>query len=435
MQFINTHDLPGLQQEFAALPVPQRALLVRTLRGGLKIVKLAPLVGKWVDLDRVDRALGGVAKAKAVERAAYEWLKPESTRTRDTLADLQSEVGLQKLKPGAFADELRHACESFRKAAPRLTRHIDKRLAELTVLKADTAAYHIPQLEIYQRKTLDAGMRAAARDATGPANAMKALQEILPAIATKCREVLDPDHDKPGQPVFTNTNFMAIVDLAGTVGVPDIPSTLGAYREYPAAARAAKLWKDLDRTTKRVFVVITDTDNDRHRGFWIPDVMDNNCTIPGAPTAMSTRRPHAVFADDLPTLGIIDAPTTTDNWHSYMRDRTENGFRDDMFISLPIFARASQEGDHKPAGVVNVNCGAGSYWPRAYSSEWLRIAATAAAPLLSLAWHAFAIHHAALYDQKDLFRTNPFVYALPPNAPQAHLLQSEEVDEQPRQQP
>src|ERR1051325_7343505 len=126
MQFINTHDLPGLQQEFAALPVPQRALLVRTLRGGLKIVKLAPLVGKWVDLDRVDRALGGVAKAKAVERAAYEWLKPESTRTRDTLADLQSEVGLQKLKPGAFADELRHACESFRKAAPRLTRHIDK---------------------------------------------------------------------------------------------------------------------------------------------------------------------------------------------------------------------------------------------------------------------------------------------------------------------
>jgi hypothetical protein len=330
-----------------------------------------------------------------------------------------------------FTDQIRHACEAFRKQT-RLGRHIDKRLAELDV-QADTAAYYVPQLEIYQRQILDAGMRAAARHPDSVAYAMQALREILPAIAAKCRDVLNPAHAKAEQPVFTNTNFMAIVDLDEAVDVSDLPNKLGAYREYPAARRAAKLWKHLDRTTQRVFVVITDTDNDRHRGFWIPDVVDNNLTVPGAPTAIRARRPDAVFADDLPTLGIGDS-ATKDDWQGYMEDRTEKGFRDEMFISLPIFGLASRDGDPKPAGVVNVNCGAGSYWPRAYSPAWLRIAAAAANPLLSLAWHAFVIHHAALQDKQDLFRTNPFVYALPPNVPRARMLQPEEVDEQPRHQ-
>jgi hypothetical protein len=425
--FVNTHDRGALQTAFAGLPTPKPGMLIQSGRLGLKVVK--PLL-RGLELDAVDRMLGGLAKDRAFERAAHQWLDPASPWTIATLGACQESVGLKKLSKRAFAEGVRHVCEQLKQRAPTLSRHIDKRVAELEFVD-NAINYLIPELELYQRDVLDAAMRAATQQALSATDANQVLKDILPAIAAKCREVLDPEHGTSEQ-VFTNTNFMAIVELNQSVRVRDVPKKLGMFGDQPAAHRAAKLWKDLDRKTERVFVVITDTDNDRHRGFWLPDVIEDNRTIPGAATAMQARRPDAVFADDLPTLGV-GGRATKDQWELYMTDKTEEGFRDEMFISLPIFGRASRKGDPKKAGVVNVNCGPGSYWPRAYSAEWLRLAAAAAGPLLSLAWHAYAVQHAALNATPDLFRTNPFVYALPSKLAKTRLLEAAEVFDEERE--
>ncbi len=416
--FVNTHDKEALRTAFAALPLPGRSALVAAGRLALKVIFASD-----EKLNDVDRALGGRDEGTAFERAAHQWLNPDSPWTVNTLAGCQDAVGLKKIAKGVFAKGVWHACELLKQSNPGLARHIDKRMAELELVD-NTVSYQIPELELYQREVLDAAMRAAARQADSAAEANQVLKDLLPAIAAKCREVLDPGRNS--EQVYTNTNFMAIANLPELTRMRDVPNKLDyEYRSEPAAVRAAKLWKDLDPRARQVFVVIADTDNDRHRGFWLPHIVEDNRTIPGAATAIHLRRPDAVFADDLPILGVGGAATRT-QWELYMTDKSEAGFRDDMFISLPIFGRATRQGDLQKAGVVNVNCGPGSYWPRAYSADWLRLAAAAAGPLLSLAWHAYVIQHAALTGSSDLFRTNPFVYALPSKSPKASLPPTED---------
>lgn len=407
--FISTHDKDALSIEFKKLNEPSRGIFVSTLRTGLKVVK--PLVK--VELDAVDRNLAKWQKDKALQRAVYKWLDPSRAAFAGGSIDgFKEAVGLAKLPTTSFCERLRHFGERMKDQAPKLRRYIDARLADIEYLERSdhVRTNTLTFFELYQRAVVDAALQVAGGASGFETQANAVLKSILPAVAGVFREILDPDLKSDN--VYTNANFMAVVKLPQETRVGDVPKFVGSYAETPAAKRAADLWRDLDDRIDRVFVVVADSDDNRRVGFWVPDVVDEAGYIPGAPTAYNRKIPYAVFTDDPPPLKVGNRRTRNE-WEEYLLDRSEDGFKDDMFISIPVMGRAKHDTDPVVAGVANVNCGAGRYWPRAYSDAWLALAAELASPFLALAWHSFLIQHVAATGRTDLLRANPFVYSLP----------------------
>lgn len=415
MAFINTHKREELQIEYEKITAPGRGLLAKLARGALKVVK--PVIPQ-LDLDVVDRSLANIRRDRALQRAAYEWIDPRSSWDLATLTNFQETLGLKKLTRERFSERVMHYCRVLKQKVPTLERHIDARIAELefAYLGDRTQAEYFGELELFQREAIANAIRVATGQSDALTKLSDAMQLLLPAIAGVFRYVLDPQHDVDN--VNTNANYMTIARLKRKARVPDIPELLCEYGETPAARTAFELWKDLDRRAKQIFVITADSDENSRIGFWVPDVVEDNRMIPGAPAAYHLRAPQPIFVDDPPELPI-GPDITKRKWETYLTDKSEEGFRDAMFISIPILARARRDLDLVVVGIVNVNCGADRSWPRAYSSAWLRFAAKQASPLLHLAWHISVLNHVGRERDLGLFERNPFVYQLPSAGPLA----------------
>ncbi len=407
--FINTHRQDELTAEFKRLARPRRGAIITSARVVLTLLK--PLL-KGIDVNSVDRLLGKYHREQSLRRAAYIWIDPHCTWNRDSMGDFQESVGLKKLRRDEFCTRVEYYCQLLRDESPLLSRHIEARIAELefVYLADSTQVRYYSELEIYQRDVLSNAIRMAkeATDAVDHANST--LTKILPAIAAVFRKVLDPLSEEE---VNVNANFMAVVDLQRKVNVPEVPGLIGKYGKNDATVRATDLWEDLDPEVDRVFVITNDSDVNHRIGFWIPDIIeDNKMMIPGAPAAFHQKIPDAVFIDDAPELPVGPIATKR-KWEQYLTDKGDGGFRDDMFISIPILARARHDADPSVVGIVNVNC-RGYHWPRAYSRSWLKLAAKLASPFLYLVWHSFVIHYyAASKRDSGLFGKDPFVRGLP----------------------
>ena len=413
MSFINTHNRDELKRAYERLKKPARGAVIMGVRGVLRAIK--PIVPS-LDLDDVDRSLANVHRKRALQRAAHLWVDPDCSWNVAKLKDFQESVGLKKLRLDEFCERVAYHCTLLKNAEPRLSRHIEARIAELeyAYLGESTSVPYYSELELYQRDVTNNAIRMAARHPDAAARANRTLMKLLPAIAAVFRKVLDPQSTDD---IHTNANYMHVVRVPNETRIPDVPSLLGAYGTTEAAARANDLWEEFDRHVKRVFVITCDSDRDRRVGFWVPDVIEDEKMLPGAPTAYHLRVPHAILIDDVPEL---PGPNPTKSkWKLYLTDKGDRGFRDDMFISIPILARKRRDTDPIVTAVVNVNCGGGHYWPRAYSRDWLQLAAKLASPFLHLAWHSFVIQYAAAGGDPGLFGTDPFVSGLPKSGPPA----------------
>jgi hypothetical protein len=407
VSFINTHNRDELKRAYKRLQKPARGAITSSVRTIARAVKkIAPSV----DLDKY-----------ALQRAAHLWIDPECTWTVGKLGDFQECVGLEDMPREQFGERVAYYSTLLKNAEPRLARHIEARIAELeyAYLADRTSVSYYSELELYQRDVLANAARMAAGHANPTARAEAArrsngtLMKLLPAIAAIFRKVLDP---KSEDDIHTSANYMHIVEVPDETRVPEVPNLLDDWGTTEAADRANDLWEELDRRVKRVFVIICDSDGDRRVGFWVPDVIEDEM-LPGAPTAYHQKVPHTILVDDPPELPGPDP--TKNKWRRYLTDKSDRGFRDDMFISIPIFARKRRDADPIVTAVVNVNCGGGHYWPRAYSKEWLQLAAKLASPFLHLAWHSFVIQYGAINGDPGLFETNPFVSELPKSGPLA----------------
>jgi hypothetical protein len=408
VSFINTHNQDELRGAYARLTKPAHGPLATSAHAiGRGIKKITPSI----DLDK-----------RALQHAAHLWVDPDCTWTVDKIADFQESVGLKNMRRDEFGERVAYYSSLLKNADPRLARHIEARIAELeyAYLGDRTSVSHYSELELYQRDVLaNAACMAAAlanpklrEEAVQRANTT--LMKLLPAIAAVFRKVLDP---KSEDDIHTNANYMQIQEVPDDTRVPEVPGHLGEWGTTKAAARATDLWEDFNRRVKRVFVITCDSDGDRRVGFWVPDVIEGTKMLPGAPTAYHQKIPQTILVDDLPDMPGPDDTKT--KWERYLTDKGDRGFRDDMFISIPILARKRHDAEPIVTALVNVNCGGGHYWPRAYSKEWLLLAAKLASPFLHLAWHSSVIQTAADRGDPGLFGTNPFVPELPKSGPPA----------------
>lgn len=374
--FLGTHDAVVLQGEFDLLKRPDTRFL-----------QIFDALTKTVSENipfRINSLLDVFSRRKkehALKAGAWHWLNPKSRSEISQLTILRERLELTDMSPEDFIRALLAECREFASSRPKLSRHVERRLAELefglmgaSILTDPTASDY----GLYQEQLLNAAVERNRQDAS------RLAVDALGAAMVAASAVLDENR---GSGAATNANLMIPLSVRS---VEELKARIGPELwGLPGAQTAAELWDGLPGEWRQCLFVIAEKGRDAYAGFWIPDVRKPGTALPGAPTAYAHQCAQAVFVDDLPPFHFGDAEFEA-RWRKYLTGVSSRSFTEKMFVSFPLIVKEEFHSQHAVA-VVNMNIDTREIWRRAYSRAWLDRATGAIQHWLSTAWHAIQL--------------------------------------------
>lgn len=339
-------------------------------------------IGKLKDIFR------NLTNESRYQYAAWKWLQPNPpTLGLKDLSGLKKFAGLDHLDLAAFLPSLGAYCTEMRRQYPALKYWIQRRHSLIEYLLQPPL--HVPEelreTEINLRhiliQVLSVFYQERFTEAVDLAKSLSALAMEAAARAAFSVFAIDVKSRCP-----LSANLMVPTTLADANGPGYVPTSTAAKN----AARAAELWRET--TAHRCLVIVAETAEAQHIGFWTPLVYgDKGNSLPGAPEAFQQMEGSAVFKEDLPPFAGFPAKVQA-KWSAYML----NHFAEKMFVSLPLKVPTPTGGTIVPA-VLNVNAQPPDEdgWKRAYHKQWLSIARDRVAPFTEVAYHAFRVEIAA----------------------------------------
>lgn len=323
--------------------------------------------------DGLGRGYKRISRGYRFDIALWRWVLPREPLLKSSqLKALQVNVGLESLDYKAFLSELKSRCNKLNQDHGKLGYWLRRRIALL-----EHELNNVPSLPS-ELSELQTSLLLQLVTVMLPVNTApdytahvfgKFIQKCLDAAAMAALSAFSESYNE----LYCNANLMLPVRL---------PVENQTLTSAPAFQHAEGLWDDAD-DGDRVLMVVYETRNEtEHIGFWTPlsHRGQNNCRLPGAPTAYYEMKGSAVFKDDPPLLsGFSDQLRT--RWNNYMT----NEFQEDMFISLPLISPVDKT--KKPIAVLNINVNiAGDLrLYRAYHEQWLQVARDRATPFINLA--------------------------------------------------
>jgi hypothetical protein len=319
--------------------------------------------------------------------AAWHWLRPEEPSCRiEELPYVQRAAGLDHVSRAAFVPRLQERCLEEMRRHPRLKRWIQRRMALLDFVVAPPV--DVPEevrdmgpllraLLLQATALLGQGDRAGAG-----ALAAKISVKALSAAAAAVKRILGTG----------DCHLSANIMIPTVLDSLDGPRCVSGRIAQMKSARAAQLWQGFASLGERCLLIVAETEDADHMGFWIPIRQGQQLApLPGAPEAFDTLEGSAVFKDDLPDLSAAFSPTINSRWHAFMTEH----FKQRMFVSLPL--RLPAENAPTVGAVLNVNAAptAEDGWRRAYHPVWLRAARDRAGPFIEAAYFATLIRREA----------------------------------------
>jgi hypothetical protein len=342
-------------------------------------VDLGPvIIGKFKDIFR------NLTIDSRYRYAAWKWLRPnQPTLGLKDLSALKKLAGLDHLDLAAFLPSLAAHCTEMRRQHPALKYWIQRRhsLIEFNLHPPLHVPEPLRETEVNLRfaliQVLSAFYQKFFTEAVALAESLSTL--AMEAAARAAFSVFAVD---PKSPCHLSANLMVPTGLAGSDGPGYVPTHIARQN----AARASELWSETN--AKRCLVIVAETSEAQHIGFWAPLVFgDNGESLPGAPEAFQQMEGSAVFKEDLPPFSGFSAKVQA-KWRAYMLSH----FAEKMFVSLPLKV-PTPTGGTLVAAVLNVNANPPDEdgWKRAYHKEWLAIARDRVAPFVEVAYHAFRV--------------------------------------------
>lgn len=372
-EHINTHELEQLRAEFEKIPKPKEVheLFGVALEAAMdtEAIKKIGLKLGWAERWWKRKKL-----AKAIECAAWGWLRPEARRpTTKQLDEIRRRVGLVDDDRGIVGARIVDQCREWAQRHPRLARHIAAQIAEAEFTSHPPSPIGDELVRGFAQFQSHLIVAALTRDAeTARSIAVDALQGAAVVVQNVLRD------SSAGACTFDANLMLPMGSLAKVAATP-------------ASEAARALWDGLIGTVHRYFVVVAGTGPHQYDGFWVPDVRPLGTPFPGAPRAYFYGQPHAVHLDDLPPFPCADE-ALVGRWRAYLRGGSKGGFEGTMFISVPVFGEGIAGGSGpKVVAIVNVNVRDGRAWPRAYSESWLDRAGKLASSWTTTAWHAYIL--------------------------------------------
>ena len=373
---ISTYDTTALEREFKTIKEPKTKLIQVVDR----VITGAPeAIGDKIKLGFIKRIVTPLFDEHKLRAAAWGWTRPTPFLGIDRVDGLRARLGLAHLSKLEFCERVIEACQTLRDEHQDLSRHIDSRIVDLEFVARSVSTLEDPfanEFDQYQRQLLDAAL-------DGDADASEDVSSLaLAAAAAVVRSVLD---EKKATRSF-HANLM--VRAAHVTDLRNIANDLRQFAALPGFQQAARLWAGIDESPHGVLVVVAETEGSQYRGFWMPDLRINGLALPGAPRALGTSEPQALFVDDLPPFPLD--PEIGERWKKYLKGERAGQFEGCMFVSIPVFRRTDNL-NLIASAVINVNLIGVEPWLRAYSKHWLAFAATRAN-----AWASTAVHAAGL---------------------------------------
>lgn len=375
---IRTSDIEGLKSEFKKLSPPKKITdIVQTLNKSttpLDEVNVGP-----TNIGVIKKVIKSFVQDYAVKRAGWICLDPERQLKAEDIPELRKVLGLEYLGMEEFVNLLMTRCSETKIDLPRLSNHIDARIAEIEYViqsKRTDEIRYLREIHPYS-EMLQLATYAFAKDINLAAEKARLVNtKALAALGSHATAILSKTiHNN--EDLVWSANFMIRVDnnnqafshLSGLDGWQD----------------AERLWSSFSwGTNNNKFVVVSETAGSGHSGFWIPDIWpDGDNSLPGAPEAFHSGEAQSVFVDDppkLPGAGEVQQKI----WEQYMKKKFH------LFMSFPIITPLGLH-DRAVVGIVNVDVKSGGNWSRAYSKSWLRHTAKSIGPWLGIVWNAYQI--------------------------------------------
>lgn len=303
--------------------------------------------------------------------AAWNWLEPRFPNARSPweLNLTKASCGLSSVSDVKFHEKVRHHCWETYQAHEPLRPWIASRLALLdhtNHLEDSTANDAIRDAAILHRRNLfhistttypfdpDAGADLAGQ----------ILRQTLQGVATSVNKSLGLSG------CYCTANLMVPVSQATLHVFREIFENVGPAYAVSNFDTANGLWAPIGHDSSRRLIVVGETDDSRHLGFWVPTTKGSRGEdIPGAPKAYYNQVGSAVFKRDLPPMAGF--PHLAESWSAYIQDKLTGR----LFVSLP-FAPPDGHGGRKVVAILNINANPSEDdgWYRAYHVEWLKIA-------------------------------------------------------------
>lgn len=323
--------------------------------------------------------------------ASYLWLQPHHpARALADLPNLQRAVNLTDEHLTTFAASVRDSCMEVLRTGKNddLELWIYNRavLLDFVIDGPPEFRSELQQAAIGLRSALDSALLNTALakltgnvdlDAQVCASATDILSQAMRGAALTVNDVLGPS----GCP--HNANLMIPVRSKDD----SLRHTSDLHNENWAVAE--RLWAGMPRHSQRL-VVVAESDDAQHLGFWVPIVRGSaQEELPGGTAAFHNMVGSAVFKEGLPEL--IGFPSViTDRWRAHMNG---DSFQESLFVALPFVVAQPPTGAPEVRAVLNVNAipPQAEGWRRGYHREWLETARNRVAQFLEIACKALVI--------------------------------------------
>jgi hypothetical protein len=377
VQPFSTYDQEALIDYFTRVARPKWARVFGRLEGAIEDVNDLDILP--ININFVSKIYRAATEGWRYDVAAWRWLRPARPILKlENLRGLQSLVGMDHHHSATFAACLAEHCNDVAREYPGLALWVGRRVALLEfIAKPPPDADEDLKVAPMALRKLILQAHYSRADETGDPIALadEVLSRAMDGAAHAVRSALGAED------VDVSANLM--------FHSPRKPVAPPGDTRVVANAECANAMWGSHPTDTPCLVIVAETRNSRHLGFWVPLLFgDGGVTLPGAPTAFTNRDGAAVFKDDLPSVAPFGA-ALEGRWRSYM----VNEFRHMLFVSVPY--RIPRGGKSRESiAVLNVNVTPGadvSPWRRAYHREWLRVARDRAEPFLDVAADALML--------------------------------------------
>jgi hypothetical protein len=368
-----------LAEEFDRVKKPFLASAINTLEVPKGVEEAFPVYGL------ATKYLRRLTLPLKYRRAAWAWLRPQRPPlTLDGIPLLRRDLKLDHIPMADFVASVSEACRQTERDFAALGMWCEHRIALLGLSHPKNDAISNTQEERLLADRLHGDLQKSlcnlhAVPNEGAKQMRITTETALTAAARATARLLVAERIPPGKHISVSANLM-------------VPLDRGTYDD-----RNEKLPHKNHEATKQLFhgvpaekelVIVAETREANYRGFSVPVA----ASIPGAPMAMLTLSPTAVFKSDIPKCKKYG-----DNFEKNWSDYISGSLQESFFVSFPVMLPRSDDLTNSLAckGVINVNIAPPEdlTFHRATCAEWLAVAAERVHPFAQIAYYA-TIHQA-----------------------------------------